>query len=420
MNLTEQALFLARTLGGKNQLNCIAEIDPTAADQAGFLERNASSLPLSGIPVLIKDNMDVSGLHTTAGSAALRDNLASQDAPVVRNLRRSGAVILGKTNMTEFANFTTYGMPGGYSSLGGQVIHAVNPEVNPSGSSSGSAVAVSAGIVPMAVGTDTSFSIIHCAMANGICGLKPPVGTLSAEGIIPIAPTLDSAGPMAANFSDALRLYSAMRDTPLPALSPARPERLRLAVNTAGSEKMPGDYTALIHRFLDRMCSLGAQVTEIDQPSAPEMMTIMKWEFKPYLEAYLAASSSRLKTLKDIVDEYESHPETMMRYGDALLRASLDETPGGLNGEPYLTAMKTREETIPRIHHELEGFDAVIMTGPTTIPHFCGLPSATVAGKLKLKNGVRHALMLYGSDEYRLLETALTIESELGQLAEAP
>ena len=147
MNQTENALALAGSIGGKNGLNCIAELD----------------------------------LHTTAGSLALADNIAREDAPVIRNLRRNGAVILGKTNMTEFANYTTEDMPGGYSSRGGQVIHAVNPKLSPAGSSSGSAVAVAAGIVPMAVGTDTSHSVTGCAMFNGICGLKPPVGKLSAE-----------------------------------------------------------------------------------------------------------------------------------------------------------------------------------------------------------------------------------------------
>ena len=222
MNQTENALALAGSIGGKNGLNCIAELDETAAEQAKAQEADKQDRLLCGIPVLVKDNIDVKGLHTTAGSLALADNISREDAPVIRNLRRNGAVILGKTNMTEFANFTTDGMPGGYSSRGGQVVHAVNPKLSPAGSSSGSAVAVAAGIVPMAVGTDTSHSVTGCAMFNGICGLKPPAGTLSAEGIIPIARTLDSAGAMARNLTDTLKLYSAMRDEPLPELVPLK------------------------------------------------------------------------------------------------------------------------------------------------------------------------------------------------------
>ena len=138
----EEMARLLKT-GGKEGLNCIAELDQAALEQVGA----AGSLPLSGIPVLVKDNIDVRGLHTTAGSLALEDNIAGADAPIIRNLRRSGAVPIGKTNMTEFANYVTKGMPGGYSSRGGQVIHAVDPKLSASGSSSGSAVAVAAGIV---------------------------------------------------------------------------------------------------------------------------------------------------------------------------------------------------------------------------------------------------------------------------------
>lgn len=232
MNQTEKALRMVEKIGGKNELNCIAELDPTAIGQARALdESDNGNLPLRGVPVLVKDNIDVKGLHTTAGSMALDDNIALSDAPVIRNLRQNGAVILGKTNMTEFANYVTQDMPGGYSSRGGQVLHAVDRKLSCSGSSSGSAVAVAAGIVPMAIGTDTCHSITACAKFNGICGLKPPAGTLSAEGIIPIAKTLDSAGPMAQNFPDTLKLYSAMRDEPLRDLMPKKPNHLRIAVS---------------------------------------------------------------------------------------------------------------------------------------------------------------------------------------------
>ena len=414
MNGTEQALRLAEAIGGRDKLNCVAELSPTAADEARQIEREGrEDLTLGGVPVLIKDNIDVAGLHTTAGSLALADNIAMADAPVVRNLRRSGAVILGKTNMTEFANYVTQGMPGGYSSRGGQVVHAQDPTLSPSGSSSGSAVAVAAGIVPMAVGTDTSFSIIACAQCNGICGLKPPVGTLSAEGIVPIARTLDSAGPMARSFRDALRLYSAMRDTPLPDVRPARADRLRIAFNLANADRVGGEQEAFLRRAADRLRRAGASIGEVDQPPTPHMATIMQWEFRPMLEEYLARSSASRRTLAEIVDYYESHPDTMMRYGDTLLRAALDETPGGLQGGPYLDAMRARTEAIAAVTEEIRPYDAVVMTGPTNIMHFCGLPSAAVAAASRDAHGVRQALILYAASEETLYPAALAIEELL-------
>ena len=410
MNQTEKALALAGSIGGKNRLNCIAELDETAAEQAKAQEADKQDRLLAGIPVLVKDNIDVKGLHTTAGSLALADNIAREDAPVIRNLRRNGAVILGKTNMTEFANFTTENMPGGYSSRGGQVVHAVDPKLSPTGSSSGSAVAVAAGIVPMAVGTDTSHSVTACAMFNGICGLKPPAGTLSAEGIIPIARTLDSAGAMARNLTDTLKLYSAMRDEPLPELTPLKTGGLRIAVNQAQRETLQEDRKHFLDNLLKKLKAGGAVTGEVNQGAAPEMVTIMRWEFRPMLEDYLEKSSAKRKTLAEIVAYYEANPDTMMKYGDTLLRAALDGTPGGLQGKPYLDALEARKEAIVRVTAEIENYDAVLMTGPTSIMHYCGLPTVTVSGAKKDPNGVNEAVILYGKNEHRLYEAALAIE----------
>ena len=419
MNQTEKALAFARSIGGKNRLNCIAELDETAEEQAKAQEADNQGKLLAGIPVLVKDNIDVKGLHTTAGSLALADNIAQEDALVIRNLCRNGAVILGKTNMTEFANFTTEGMPGGYSSRGGQVIHAVNPNLSPSGSSSGSAVAVAAGIVPIAVGTDTSHSVTACAMFNGICGLKPPAGTLSAEGIIPIARTLDSAGAMARNLTDALKLYSAMRDEPLPELKPLKTDGLRIAVNRANRETLQESRKRFLNSLLKKLKADGAVIGEVDQGAAPEMVTIMRWEFKPMLEDYLGKSTAERKTLAEIVTYYEANPDTMMKYGDTLLRVALDETPGGLQGKPYLDALEARKEAIARVTAEIENYNAVLMTGPTSIMHFCGLPTVTVAGGIKNPDGVKDAVILYGKDEYRLYEAALAMEQTMKDMGES-
>lgn len=410
----EAALEMAEKTGGKFGLNCVAELDLTAVEQAKIISQSGmENSPLYGIPILVKDNIDVKGLYTTAGSVALEDNIACADAPIIKNLRKNGAIILGKANMTEFANYVTQGMPGGYSSRGGQVIHAINSQVDPSGSSTGSAVAVSAGIVPMAVGTDTSFSIVACAQMNGICGLKPPVGVLSYKGIIPIARTLDSAGAMARNFSDTLKLYSAMREKPFSEVRAVALKGLRIAVNNANSNMVSNSQISFLNNTLNQLKKSGVTVDEITQMPTTYMKTIMKYEFKPMLEEYLKNATASRKTLAEIVEYYETHPDTMMKYGNLYLRASLDETPNGLQSEEYCEAMKVREEMIGIITNEIAAYDAVIMTGPTNIMHFCGLPSVTFAGKAKNEFGVKRALIMYGLDEYRLYSAALTLEDVL-------
>ena len=402
-NRAEEAYAKALTLGGRAGLNCVAELDPA------YVVPEESSLPLYGVPVLVKDNIDVKGLHTTAGSLALADNLAAEDAPVVGNLRRSGAAILGKANLTEFANYVDPAMPAGYSSRGGQVLPAV-PGAYPGGSSTGSAVAVAAGIVPMAVGTDTSHSVTACAKFNGICGLKPPAGALSQKGIVPIALTLDSAGALAASFGDALKLLAAMGGEGFEAPEPRPAGKLKLAVNTANGAMLPADEADFLRRTLERLRSAGGTVEELSQPRAPQLATIMKYEFRPSLEAYLRTSAASRKTLAEILAYYEAHPGIMMKYGVSLLREALDRTPGGLGSPEYRAALLTRAEAVTRVKGELTGFDAAIMTGPTNVMHFCGLPSATVASSEKDGLGVNRCLILYGAEEYRLYPAALAIE----------
>jgi len=400
-----------RTLGGADGLNCLAELDEDLLSRiaSGSCDTETAEWPLAGIPLLVKDNIDVRGLHTTAGSLALADNLAEQDAPVIANLKKNGALIIGKANMTEFANFTTRGMPGGYSSRGGQVIHAADPTLNPSGSSSGSAVAVAAGLVPAAIGTDTSFSIIACAQRNGICGLKPPVGVLSAEGIIPLARTFDSAGPLARTMTDAIRVYSCMRDTPLPAkaFTPAEFDTLRLAFNTANRDQVSEGQLAFLNNFLDCARQKGASVTEILQEPSDRQLFMMSCEFRPHLESYLKNSNASRKTLSEIVACYEAHPDTMMKYGITWLTECLELD---TTLPVYQEALAVRQNAIRQVYRDLADFDAVIMTGPTNIMHFCGLPSVCVSSATKGDFGVPRCLILYGLDEVRLYRAALAVE----------
>ena len=414
MITVSEAIRLAKEIGGKDGLNCIAELDETIAAEPRECTENTQLPPLFGIPVLVKDNIDVKGFHTTAGSLALADNLAKSDAPVIQNLRRNGAVIIGKSNMTEFANFVSTKMPGGYSSRGGQVIHAVNPELDPLGSSSGSAVAVAAGIVPMAVGTDTCHSVTACAMGNGICGLKPPAGVLSQEGLIPISKTFDSMGAMAQNVTDTLRLYSAMRNDPLPEIRPTNSKGLRFAVNIANFDMCSEERKSFLNKLVETLKEHGASIAKVNDPPTPELPAIMKREFQPALEEYLKNKETKLKTLKEIVEYFEAHPDTMMKYGYDLLRGALyDSSQEALVEAEYQKAMKSRADQIQRITEEIADYDAVLITGPTYVNHLCGMPTITVAGSGLDENGVRQAIILYGIDEYKLYAAALTVEQLL-------
>lgn len=392
-------------------LNTIAELNPAALDQARAMDRQWDNrdLPLFGLPILVKDNIDVAGLHTTAGSLALSDNIASKDAPVIANLKRNGAIILGKTNMTEFANFTTQGMANGYSSKGGQVRNAYDPAKDPSGSSTGSAVAMSAGFCAAAVGTDTSFSVVGCATENGVVGLKPAFGSLSNQGIIPISHTLDSAGALTRDLSDAILLYSGMRDTPLKEILPANPQRIHIGVNTFRQDKVSEAQLTRYSNLFDALQQAGVSLTQVSHPNVPEMGKVMLYEFKHDLEKYLATSTARRKTLREIVDHYEANPHTMMKYGISKLREALDTTSGQLNDRPYLEAMRTRENLRRQMLAALSKYDACVMTGPVNIFHFMGLPSVALNLCMGSDNTPR-GIILYGADEQRLLAAALTIE----------
>lgn len=385
-------------------LNAVAEVDPMAIAQAQALDAARDrSLPLFGLPILVKDNIDVCGLHTTAGSLALADNMAQADAPIVENLRRNGAVILGKTNMTEFANWVTQGMPGGYSARGGQVVHPYDRKRDPSGSSTGSAVAVAAGLCAAAIGTDTSFSIVACAGEHGAAGFKAAHGALPLAGIVPIASTLDMPGPIARNVADALLIYRGMGGR-LPQMQSTPPRELRIAVNTANWERVAPAQLAAYERLLIHLQAAGARVSEITQPPVPQQKTIMRCEFRRDLEAYLMGASAGMKTLGEIVAHYEADP-ARREYGMTYLTESLAASPEDADYAAALAECARMRETMTA---ELSGYDAVLMTGPTNVMHFTGLPSLTVP--LCMDGALPKGAILYGADEARLVAAALTIE----------
>src|SRR5437899_5656077 len=198
-----------------SRLNAVLEVNPELREIAEALDRERASSgsrgPLHGIPIFLKDNIATADRqHTSAGSLALKDCVAPRDAFLVTKLREAGAVILGKANMTEWANFLTTNMPAGYSSRGGQVKNPYGENLSPGGSSSGSAVAVAADLCTVAVGTETSGSILSPANWNSIVGVKPTLGLISRSGIVPIAASQDTAGPLARTVADAAALLGVL------------------------------------------------------------------------------------------------------------------------------------------------------------------------------------------------------------------
>jgi amidase len=248
---------------GGGRLNAVREANPDALAIANALDekKSAQRRPLEGIPILVKDNIaTVDGQHTTAGSLALADAQAKRDATVAELLRRAGAVILGKANLTEFANILAVDMPAGYSSLGGQVKNPYAPDLDdkgvpivlPGGSSSGSAVAVAAGLAAAAIGTETQGSLLSPATQNGVVTVKPTVGLISRTGIIPIAHSQDTAGPLTRTVRDAAILLNV-----LAAADPTDPATAAL--------QRPADYTSV----LDKDGLKGARIGVPSDPSDP-------------------------------------------------------------------------------------------------------------------------------------------------------
>ena len=340
-------------------LNAVRLVNPDALTDAALLDLERSKAgargPLHGIPVLVKDNLDVAGLPTTAGAIALEHSIATEDSTVVARLRSAGAVILGKTNLSEFANFITNSNPSGYSGLGGQVLHALDADQNPSGSSSGSATAAAAALAAVTIGTETSGSIISPSAAQGIVGLRPTVGLVSRYGIVPIAASQDTAGPMTRTVADAAAELAAIAGAdpldPPGALPPGVIPRA-----AAGAARLPrrarrrtrwpasgsGSSTTTTRNYQAAVAAiqaLGAVTQLIPTPQANAGPQILNYEFKRDLNTYLAhlGPGAPMKSLADVIAFNEANPQEAIKFGHTILTASqaLDTSPGSADTAAY-------------------------------------------------------------------------------------
>jgi amidase len=346
-------------------LNSIIELNPDALDIAQALdeERAASGPrgPLHGIPVVLKANIDTGDrMHTTAGSLALADHRAPDDAFIVQRLRDAGAVILGKANLSEWANFRSDYSSSGWSSIGGQTRNPYDPQRNPCGSSSGSGVAVAANLTSVAIGTETNGSVVCPSGINGIVGIKPTLGLVSRDGIIPIAHSQDTAGPMARTVRDAAILLEAMTgpDPGDPATTDVAPiaadftsglstdglhgKRIGVIRNYWGNGNPATE--AMLESSIEFLEQAGAVVVDDIEIEADEMYdasyTVLLYEFKADLEKYLEQSAAPFTTLDELIAFNNDNRDTVMpHFGQEVLLEAQEK--GTLDDADYLAALET-------------------------------------------------------------------------------
>jgi amidase len=378
---------LARIAAVEPKVNAVIAVDPTAMEQARALDSAGRRGPLHGMPILIKDNIEAKGpLPTTAGSLALANNVTGRDAPLVARLREAGAVIVGKANLSEWANIRDNDSISGWSAVGGQTRNAHALNRNPCGSSSGSGVAVAAGMVPAAIGTETDGSITCPASVSGIVGFKPTVGLVSRTHVVPISHSQDTPGPMTRTVREAALVLSAMAGS-----DPADAQ-------TAEADGRRGDYAAQLsadslrgkrigvmrfasgfgtdERFEEALATLraqGATLVEIEKfERKPEMgqgeFTVLLTELKADLNAYLATTPPAVttRTLADVIAFNQANADREMPlFGQRTFEQA--EKTKGLNDPDYKKARATslRLAGAEGIDKMLKDNNVVALVGPT-------------------------------------------------------
>jgi len=316
-----------------------------AADASDARRRESgSTAALEGIPVLVKDSIDVAGLPTTVGALALAGSVPPADAPLVARLRAAGAVVVGKTNLSELCNFLTDDMPSGYSSLGGQVLNPYDTSLTPSGSSSGSAAAVALGLVPVAVGTETDGSITSPAEHQSLVGMKPTVGLVSRTGLFPISPVQDTAGPLARTVADAAALLAAMAGPdPLDeATSESAEAAAALAALAFDGDALRGVRLGLVAPLApgtdgagepvhpatrQALVAAGAELIDVTLPALgqDDELAALHYEFAPAVDRYLAAlgAAAPIGTLAGLARWNLAHSGDALKFGQTHVDAAL-------------------------------------------------------------------------------------------------
>jgi amidase len=378
------------------KLGSVIELNPDAFVIAAKLDQERKQSgprgAMHGIPVLLKANIDTGDrMETTAGSIALRGHHAPDDAFHVQALRNAGAVILGKANLSEWANFRGSNSSSGWSSIGGQTRNPYSLDRNPCGSSSGSGVAVAAGLVTVAIGTETDGSVVCPAGVNGIVGIKPTVGLVSRDGIIPIAHTQDTAGPMARSVRDAAILLTAISEKDSgdsAAVGHPGPEdyaadldakalkgrRIGIWRGYWGAEESP-KVAAIFDQVVAILGQLGATVVDPVELEMPDEVydaefEVLLYEFKTDLNLYLAGSGvdPSVDTLSELIDFNRANADAVMPwFGQEDFEQA--EAKGPLSDKEYLEALEASHVQVAKLIDSLfESHDLDAVIAPTNGP----------------------------------------------------
>ncbi len=435
--LTSRSLtsaYIKRIRAYDKQTNSIRVLSPRALADAGRLdrERRAGKVrgPLHGIPVLLKDNIGTTDVPTTAGSIALEGSIPKREAFVTERLRDAGAVVLGKTNLSEFANWMSLGMPNGYSSLGGQVRNAYNLG-DPLGSSSGSGVAGSMAFATATLGSETSGSILSPSNVNGLVGVKPTLGLTSRAGVIPLAPSFDVVGPMTRNVTDAAAVLTAISgaDPRDPVTKGAKPVDYLGAIKGASLKGVRLGYDdsrtsdPIFARAVEDLRAQGAVLVPTRALPFTGLVGISEIaeipnEFKASLNTYLAEEvrpglKSGVRTLSDIIAFNKRHPDEV-KYGQSLLEAS-NLTPGSmLLAEPPAAATRASSAAVIDAALTKDRLDAIVAPGVAhaNVGAAAGYPTVIVPAGTVDNDTVAKGVSFLGTrfDEADLLRYAAAYE----------
>lgn len=388
--------YLKRIKNLNKYTNSIAEKNKQVLEEAKqkdkeFEEGNYKG-PLHGIPVLIKDNISTLGMKTTAGAVILKDFHSKDDAFIVKQLKKAGAIIIGKTNLSEFANFVSWDSKNGHSALKGQVINPYGNDLDVGGSSSGSGAAMATSLAQVAIGTETSGSILSPSLQNSIVGLKPSVGYVSRTGIIPISPTQDVPGPMTRNVLDTAILFNGIIGKDKEDSSTIYDEFIDLNkiqepikgmklgyVKSSLVEAAKPEEIALIDAQVEVLRQLGAEITDFHHTKSEREVNfdIMFYEFpKSIKEFFSNEPNAPFTTLDELMKFNEENKEERIPFGHGVFEKCKEME----KIDNYNEVLEFDQKLSKQFIEDIEEYDAVIFTGyyGTWLPAKAGLPSIVI------------------------------------------